>query len=202
MADGSILKIKEKIASIVDSGAHISIAKTSKEIGKLFGLNERLINYTHVELRNKLNEYSYKVAPYEKRILFLPQCLRISNVCKAPITEDGFDLTTCEKCEAKERCQINQLKNMAYDLGYMKVAVTPGGSMVHKIIARDMPKAVLGVCCYNEAVMALDKLKNIRIGAQAVLLLKDGCKDTQTNVDEVKEKLEMLFNGKDKIRKA
>lgn len=197
MSDGLTAKIKETVASTIDSGAHINIAKTTQHIAKMFGLNDRLINYTHVEIRNKLNEFRYRTVPFNERILFLPQCLRVADFCKAPVTDEGFDLSACKNCEAAERCQVNALKKMAEEKGYMKIAVAPGGSMVHKIIEKYNPKAVLGVCCYNEAVMALDKLKGTKIGAQSVLLMKEGCKDTQVNVDEVKEKLEMFSDGHD-----
>ena len=202
MTDSTIYKIKEKIGSLIDSGAHINIAKTTQEIGKMFGLNERMRNYTHIEIRNKLNEFGYKTVPYDKRILFLPGCMKISGVCKAPITSEGLDLSFCEKCEAKDKCQINELKKIAEEMNYMKVAVAPGGSMVHKVIAKYKPKAVLGVCCYNEALLAFEQLKGANLSAQAVLLMRDGCKDTAVNVDEVKDKLELYQDGKDGTRKA
>ncbi|MFH1239769.1 MAG: DUF116 domain-containing protein [Candidatus Diapherotrites archaeon] len=194
MADSTIYKIKEKVGSIIDSGAHINIAKTTQEIGKIFGLNERMRNYTHIEIRNKLNEFTYKTVPYNKRILFLPHCLKVAGVCKAPLTDEGLNLDFCDKCEAADQCQINEIKKIAEEMKYMKIAVAPGGSMVHKIIAKYKPKAVLGVCCYNEAIMAFEKIKGKNMGAQAVLLMRDGCKDTAVNVDEVKEKLELCKN--------
>lgn len=202
MANSTIYKIKERIGSLIDSGVHINIAKTTQEIGKIFGLNERMRNYTHVEIRNKLNEFRYKTAPYDKRILFLPHCMKVSDVCKAPLTTEGLDLNFCEKCEATDKCQINEIKKIAEEMNYMKVAVAPGGSMVHKIIAKYKPKAILGVCCYNEAIMAFEKIAGTNLGAQAVLLLRDGCKDTAVNTDEVREKLEMYQDGKDGTGKA
>ena len=202
MTDSTIYKIKEKVGSIIDSGAHINIAKTTQEIAKIIGLNERMRHYAHIEIRNKLNEFKYKTVPCDKRILFLPHCMKVSEVCKAPITNEGLDLSVCEKCEAADRCQINEIKKIAEEMNYMKVAVAPGGSMVHKIIAKYKPKAVLGVCCYNEAIMAFEKIAGTNLGAQAVLLLRDGCKDTAVNVDEVKEKLELYQDGKDATGKT
>ena len=196
MTDGIIQKIKEDIAALIDSGAHISPVKTSKILAKKLGLNDRLIHYTHVELRNRLGELRYKTVPFSKRMLFIPQCLRIVSECKAKTTDEGLDLEECKKCKVGSECKVAILKNMAMDGGYLKVAVAPGGSMVHKLIAKYKPKGVMGVCCYSEAEMALEKLKGTGIGVQAVLLMKDGCKDTDVNIDEVREKLFLGgFNG-------
>lgn len=64
--------------------------------------------------------------------------------------------------------------------------------MVLKLIKKYKPKAVLGVCCYKEAILAFDSLKETKVIPQAVLLTKTGCIDTDVNVDEVIEKMKMI----------
>jgi hypothetical protein len=179
-------KIKERIARLVDKTAHLDVAATTEGIARKFGLNERLVNYTHIELRNKLNEYGYKRVHYGDRILFLPQCLRNSRECKAKYGEEGLQCMRCGKC------QINELIGMAEEAGYGHVFICPGGSMVQKLVRKYKPRAVLGVCCYDEANMAFDKLQGTGISPQAVLLLYDGCKDTKANIAEVREKMDLI----------
>lgn len=179
-------KIKKAIAETFDRAAHLDAAGATETIAKKFGLNQRLINYTHIEIRNKSNEYGFKSTPYNKRILFLPHCLRNSKECKAPYTEDGLQ---CKKCG---KCEIATLRKIAEDLGYQGVFVCPGGSMVQKLIKKYKPGATLGVCCYHEANLAFDSLKGTGIHAQVALLLQDGCKDTKANIAEAKEKMEMI----------
>jgi len=70
--------------------------------------------------------------------------------------------------------------------------VCPGGSMVQALIEKHQPKAVLGICCFVEAQMAFEGLKGKNIGVQAVLLSKAGCVDTDINLEEVKEKMDLL----------
>lgn len=182
---GITSQIKEYIARLVDKTTHLDVAETTQAIAKRFGLSDRLINYTHIELRNRLNEYGYKRVPFGKRVLFLPQCLRNSKECRAEYGEEGLQ---CKRCG---KCQINELISLAESLGYARVFVCPGGSMVQRLVRKYKPKAVLGVCCYDEANMAFDKLQGTGVSPQAVLLLYDGCRDTKVNVAEVKEKMEL-----------
>ena len=179
-------KIKEAVAEAIDRTTHLDVARATQAIAKRLGLNERLINYTHIELRNKLNEYGFKASRYSDRILFLPHCLRDSKRCKAKYNEEGLQCMRCGKCD------IDKLISIAEELGYAKAFVAPGGSMVQKLVEKYRPKATLGVCCYNEANLAFDAFRGTRIHSQACLLLNDGCKDTKANLAEVKEKMQLI----------
>jgi len=64
--------------------------------------------------------------------------------------------------------------------------------MVQKLVQKYRPKAIIGVCCYDEANMAFDKMQSFNISAQAVMLLKDGCKDTKVNLEEAREKMALI----------
>lgn len=178
-------KIGDTVAELIDKGAHQSIAKTTQFVAKKFGLSDRLIKYTHIEIRNRLSEPKFKRVPYDKRILFLPQCLRDSKKCPAKMNDEGWECAGCG------RCQIYGLKKKAEELGYMKVIIAPGGSMVQKVVEKYKPEAVLGVGCFEEVNMGMDKTVRTNIPPQGIILLRDGCKDTAVNADEVVEKLEM-----------
>ena len=179
-------RIKEAVAEIIDRTTHLDVAKATQAIAKKFGLNQRLINYTHIELRNKLSEYGFKATPYSKRVLFLPHCMRNSKHCKAEHSEEGI---VCKKCG---KCDIAELVDFAENLGYSKAFIVPGGSMVQKIIKRHNPMATMGICCYHEANLAFDSLRGTKIHPQVSLLLQDGCNDTKANLAEVKEKLVLI----------
>jgi len=179
-------RIKEAVADAIDRTTHLDVARATHVIAEKFGLNQRLINYTHIELRNKLNEYGYKATPYNRRILFLPHCLKNSKHCKAGQNDEGLQ---CKRCE---KCNISELIGIADDLKYYKVFVAPGGSMVQNLVKKYKPGATVGVCCYHEANLAFDSLRRMKIHSQVVLLLHDGCKDTKANVAEVREKMELI----------
>lgn len=179
-------RIKETVAETVDRATHLDVAGATQAIAKKFGLNQRLINYTHIELRNKLNEYGFKETPYNQRVLFLPHCLRNSKECKAKYTDEGLQCKRCGKCD------IAGLLAIADELGYARAFVCPGGSMVQKLVKKYKPKATVGICCYQEANLAFDAIRGTGIHAQACLLLQDGCKDTKANVAEAREKMELI----------
>ena len=179
-------KIKEAVAETAERATHLNVAKATKTIAKKFGLNQRFINYTHVELRNKANEYGFKETHYNQRVLFLPHCLRNSEHCKAKYNDEGLQ---CKKCG---KCDIAELIGIAEQLGYAKVFIAPGGSMVQNLIKKYKPKATVGVCCYNEANLAFDAIRGTGIHAQVALLLQDGCKDTKANIAEAREKMELI----------
>jgi len=179
-------KIRQAVGRLIDSGAHVSAASSTQFVAKKLGLSDRWISYTHAEIRNKLNEPKYLLTPYSDRILFLPHCLRDAKNCKAKYNEEGLQCTECGKCK------LDQIIKMAKERGYRAHFVCPGGSMVKKLIEKHKPKAILGVCCFEEAQMAFNNLKGKGIGVQAVLLSKTGCVDTDVNLVEVREKMDLI----------
>ena len=101
----------------------------------------------------------FQIIPFDKRILFISHCIRAE--------------------------QKDEIKKFAEALGY-KVHVVGGGSIVLKIIEKESPQAVIGIACYPELEMAVEKLKTNKVPLQIVPLETDGCKDTTVNMDEVK----------------
>lgn len=178
-------KIRYTIGKVVDTSAHLNVAKTTENIAKKLGLSETMIQYTHIELRNTVFEPEFKKIPFKKRILFLPHCVRKVEKCKATSNGEGF---VCNNCGA---CDIFKAKKLAEKLGYKKIFIVPGGSMVKKLLIKYKPKAAIGVCCFNEATLSFELLKDTKIIPQIVLLSKDGCKDTIINMPILEEKLNL-----------
>ncbi|MFA5357918.1 MAG: DUF116 domain-containing protein [archaeon] len=178
-------KIRAAIGKAVDSGTHLNAAEASEYIAKKLGLSDAMIQFTHIELRNTVFEPEYKKIPYNQRVLFLPHCARHSKNCKAKQTDEGIACAHCKSCD------IDKAVKIAEELGYMKVFVVPGGSMVKKLLKKYKPKASLGVCCFHEAIMAFDMIKGTGIIPQVVLLLNDGCKDTKLNMPLLEERIRL-----------
>ncbi len=179
-------KIRVAVGRVVDSGAHLNAAKATENIAKKLGLSESMVQFTHIELRNTVYEPEYKKVPFKDRILFLPHCSRNSKKCKATLDEEGYHCKHCGNCD------LGKAEKFALDLGYKKVFIVPGGTMVKKMLEKYNPKASVGVCCFNEALLAFDMLKATPIIPQVVLLLRDGCKDTIINLPLLEEKLSLI----------
>jgi len=84
------------------------------------------------------------------------------------------------KCSTGD-CKVYAIKAKAEKLGY-RVFICPGGSMIFRIIKKFRPKAVMGVACMKELVLAAEEL---RIPMQGVELLKSGCVNTDVDVEHV-----------------
>ncbi len=102
----------------------------------------------------------------EIKLLFLPHCLKKDFIAK--LSEEG-----------KKR-------------GY-KVFIAPGGSIIEKILKEyEKIDKILGIACEKEIELAMKYTGNLsKKGTiiESVILSKDGCKDTEVDLDKVLEVL-------------
>ncbi len=102
--------------------------------------------------------------------LFLPHCLR-SRDCEGRPGEEGLE---CARCG---RCVISGLIDAAEALG-IRVFCVPGGSLVEKLARRYRPKALLGVACGKEILLALNTFGSSGVHLLVFPLARDGCFET------------------------
>lgn len=107
----------------------------------------------------------FQVVPFDRRILFLSHCIKLE--------------------------QKTEIREFAEKLGY-KIFDVGGGSIVHKIIEREKPDAVVGIACFPELEMAVGKIDSTILPYQIVELETDGCKETTVSVEESKRVLSLL----------
>ncbi len=173
------IRIKELLGGIAKSEPSLEPAELAKQVTtKLHVEDEDLVNFTLIEAMNVLSRRRYVRAPADERILLIPHCLRDPKRCKAPIDDEGYH---CLKCGA---CVIAEITRNAEERG-IKWYMVGGGSHVMNIVKNIRPKAVLGIACYDEAIMAYGKISEYGIPAQAVLLSKAGCINTEVDLDAV-----------------
>ena len=167
---------------LLSLGVDLSTRSAVKSFLTLMDADTDLADTLYIKIANELNRRPFAETDFKDRALFLPQCLRNVEKCKATMGEYGWE---CKQCG---QCSIAEIKKEADKLGY-KVYVVPGGSMVARIIGANGVKGVVGVGCNFELCEAAEKLAMTKIWGQGVPLLKDGCKDTVVNVNEVKKML-------------
>lgn len=163
---------------LISTGADLSTRKALKNTLHYLGIKPENVDRLYVELKNSMHRDRFSRHSPESKAVFLPQCLRNNATCKARLGEMGWE---CVKCSGHKDCKVFAIKERAQERGY-RVFIVPGGSLVFKIIKELKPKAVLGVACIKELVMAADELK---IPIQCVLLSRDGCVNTDVDLDEV-----------------
>jgi hypothetical protein len=153
----------------------------AKWICRVFRIRDTLVDDILIDVRNAVMLEDF-VHVKDKRVVFLPQCMRHPN-CKArcdPV--HGYECKRCGLCDIAKVCEAGDRYNF-------KIFVIPGGSFVKKIFREYGPKACLGVACYNELAENMQAVSFVP--TQGVLLLKDGCFNTEANVEEIIQKMEM-----------
>ena len=170
------------IQRLIGLGVDLSTKKALKAALGILGLSPENIDHLYIELKNEIHKNAFgKIQPRYK-IVFLPQCLRKASRCKARLGEDGYECVACSK-----DCKASEIKRLGEAAGY-RVFIVPGGSMVAKIVAKYKPRAYAGVACMKELVMAAEELK---IPARGIELSKDGCVETDVDMEKVKAALNL-----------
>jgi len=150
-----------------------------KVLTKLLKLDQRFIDGLLIKLVNKVFYINFSKTAYSERALFLPQCLR-NRDCPAKLGANGIE---CVKC-AKE-CSVKEAKIEAEKLGY-RVFVVPGGGFVKRLVLKHRPKAIVGVACLPEVMLAMELVNKSKLPGQGVVLLRSGCLNTQVDLSELK----------------
>ena len=131
--------------------------------------------------KNQEHAEAFARTPYAQRIVFLPQCIRCTAKCQAH--EEGAE-HICAECG---ECKAGSIVRRGADLGYMGVRILKGGSAITRLVDELKPGAVLGVACHFEGALGILECERLDIPVQCVSLLRDGCADTDVNLDEVLE---------------
>ncbi|MBN1383903.1 MAG: DUF116 domain-containing protein [Elusimicrobia bacterium] len=122
--------------------------------------------------KNNKNLKRFLSVPADKRIIFVPQCLRNVKKCKA---EEFGSFYICAGCGA---CKIAAIQKAATDKGYIAVRILKGGSTVKKAVRDLRPKAILGVACYFEGAQGIKECEKRNIPVYFYPLSRDGCENT------------------------
>jgi len=129
--------------------------------------------------KNREHADAFAATPYSRRLVFLPQCLRCTEKCQAH--EQGAE-HVCAECGA---CKAGDIVRRGGELGYLGVRILKGGSAVARIIDELRPGAVLGVACHFEGALGILECERLGIPVQCVPLLRDGCADTDVELEPV-----------------
>lgn len=177
--------LKGVLAKTLQVGLNTPVQAIAQDVMSMTGIvDERWVQYTNIEIQNNLYKEFFINVPKNERFVFVPHCLRDVKNCIAEVDEEGYH---CRKCG---RCAISKIWTEA-EKNNQRIFMTGGGSQVINLIKKHQPKAVIGVACFNEIQMALEKLKGSNIPLQAVMLRKSGCVNTLVDLDDVFEKMNL-----------
>jgi len=163
-----------------------------KKFAENVGVDDKIVDQIGVEVRNKVNEKIFNRIKPQDKIMVLPHCLRNTD-CEATLESSGL---VCKDCN---RCVIGVLKKKGEEMGY-RVFIIPGSTFLKKIVEKNKFKAVLGVACYQDMNLAMNKLSKFH--CQGVPLLRDGCVNTKVDSRIVMEKMGVQFGDSKKMNKS
>ena len=136
-------------------------------------------HYVMIELNNALwNKYFPHIA-LKQRLLLLPFCLRKQPGCPAAHDELG------QICRGCGQCNIPQLSDEADALD-MPVLVAESSSAVADWVEQGEIQAVVGVSCLDSLEKSFPAMLRSAVPGIAVPLLRDGCKDTAFDPEDLK----------------
>lgn len=141
--------------------------------------DDTIVDDVGVRLRNYINRREFFKVPYDKRFIFMPQCLR-STECPAKLTPEGIGCVSCH------RCGVGEAKSVAEGMGY-KFFIVPGSSFIKRIIKKYRPGAIVGVGCQMEIKEGLALCHRNAIPAIGVPLTKAGCVATTLDWEQFYE---------------
>jgi len=176
--------MKEVISKAMSSGLDFTRRGALKSFLNKMDIDEDLYDQVYIAIKNRAYKNKFDETPKRDIIIFLPQCIRNSKKCEAELTDNGYE---CKHCGG---CSISNIIKSAKELGYRGVFVVPGGSLVRNIVKKMKPGAVVGVACNYELVEGIEHATIHGIPSQSIPLLKDGCRNTKVDEEEVIELLD------------
>ncbi len=147
-------------------------------LGEL-GLDQEFLGFAMVTTGSAFWRESFEATPCENRLLLLPHCLRDPERCRGTYEADGM---TCARCGA---CVIGPLLDEAETLGYTTL-VAEGTPAVLRTLAEGRVRAILGVACLDSMEKCFNLVLHLEVPYAGIPLLRDGCINTQVEVDQVR----------------
>ncbi len=153
-----------------------------KALFRLVGVDDVIVDDVGVALKNRISMRKFSETPTDRRMIFLPQCLRATD-CPSELGQDGMKCINCGHCE------IGNAKKSAEQMGY-KVFVVPGSSFIKRLVRKHKPDAILGVGCMTEVKAGLEMCEKLNLYGVGLVLDKAGCVSTVLNWDNFYEFIE------------
>ena len=139
-------------------------------------------HYAMIELNNAVWTPYFPHIARKQRLLLLPFCLRKQPGC--PAAHDDLGLI----CRGCGQCNIPNLSAEADALD-MPVLVAESSSAVADWVEQGEIQAVVGVSCLDSLEKSFPAMLRSAVPGIAVPLLRDGCKDTIFDPDDLKRAL-------------
>ncbi len=153
-----------------------------KALFRLVKMDDGIVDEVGISLKNKISLRKFRETPIDKRMIFLPQCLR-SITCPSKLSYEGIKCIACG-------CEVGEAKKSAEELGY-RVFIVPGSSFIKRLVRKHKPEAILGVGCMTEVKAGLEMCEKLNLYGIGIVLEKAGCVSTVLDWDKFYEFIDM-----------
>jgi len=142
-------------------------------------LSRRFLGFAMVAVSNAFWRPVMEAIPFHRRLFLLPHCLSDRAACAGSYDSVGLHCAGCGSCE------IHALKTQAEQLGYSVIVAEGTSSLFLEILEGDVD-AILGVACLDSLEKSFQHLVDLGVAHMAVPLLKDGCRNTEAEIDQIR----------------
>ena len=158
------------------------LQKCGKSALAKVGLGDEFLGFAMVAVNNAFWFPAFAATPHSRRLLLLPHCLSDRSTCTGDYDSIGLN---CNQCGA---CNIGYFKSNAEELGYT-VVVAEGTTSVIMQVLEGHADAILGVACLDSLEKSYTRIAELGIPNIAIPLIKDGCVNTEAEVEEIESAL-------------
>jgi geranylgeranyl pyrophosphate synthase len=178
----AIRSIAEQLAAPMDRTrppVRVELEQLGQVVLGQLGLPRQYLGFAMVAVSNEFWRLTLEGIPFHRRLLLLPHCLSDRDACAGKYDSVGLHCGGCGSCA------IDALKREAEELGYL-VIVAEGTSSVLAKILEDEADAILGVACLDSLEKSFERVVELGVPHMALPLLKDGCIDTEAEIDQIR----------------
>jgi geranylgeranyl diphosphate synthase, type II len=143
------------------------------------GLPRRFLGFAMVAVSNEFWWPTFSAIPFRRRLFLLPHCLADRAACAGRYDSVGLHCAGCGNCV------IDGLRREAEQFGYTVIVAEGTGSVLTKILDGDAD-AILGVACLDSLEKSFHRVVELGVPHVALPLLRDGCKETEAEVDQIR----------------
>jgi geranylgeranyl pyrophosphate synthase len=143
------------------------------------GLPRQYLGFAMVAVSNEFWRPVLEAIPFQRRLFLLPHCLSDRDACRGKYDSVGLHCAGCGNCD------IHSLKREAEQRGYLVIVAEGTSSVLMKILEGDAD-AIFGVACLDSLEKSFQRVAELGVPHMALPLLKDGCVDTEAEVDQIR----------------
>lgn len=144
--------------------------------------------FAMVAISNAFWQGAFAQVEPQRRLLLLPHCMAEADACKGEVDAYGLHCADCGRCE------ITRLRADAESLGYQVIVAEGTGQLLDRLTAGSAD-AILGVACMDSLARSFTRLSEFGVPHMAVPLLRDGCRNTETDLGYLRALLLLQEDG-------